>query len=162
MRRNLRTLTHIINKLEDYCIIKHSLKIYEKKGLMIVDVYPSFFVNTVEYIEAIRQISAQLAIPMINRHTGSFLAYNYFDWKVETTGKKKSDKCFIRFTIYPKRYIPFIYCNECGKKTIATYDGKQKERICPTHCIISMDDCTFTYKNYKRLPKNQRGIKFER
>ena len=162
MRRKHRTLAHILNKLEDYCIIKHNLKIYEKEGNIIVDVYLAHFINTVKYIEAIEQISAQLTIPMINRHTGTFLAYNYFDWKVESAGKEKRDKCFIRFTIYPKRYIPFIYCNECGKKTMATYDGKQESRICPKHSLISLNDCTLTYKQYKRLPKNQRGIKFER
>lgn len=161
-QRNLKTVTHIVNRLKKGCIIDYELKIYPKGDQVIVDVYLAHFINTIRHKSAISQISAQLAMPMLNRHVGNFYSFNYFDWAVESDGDTEGSECFIRFTIYPKLYIPFMYCNKCGKRTKKTYDGKQENRICPSHRIIPMKDCTLTYKLYKRLPKKLRGIKWVR
>lgn len=162
-QRSLKTVSHIVNKLAKSCIIRHTVKIYQKDDLMIVDVDLAHFLNDVRQFSAISQVSAQLLLSMYSRHGENFDLLEYFDWEVIKDGDTEGSRCFIRFTIFPKRFVPFIYCNKCGKKTRRPYGGPaDAKRLCKTHGILTMDDCTASYKNYKRLPKKMRGIKWVR
>jgi hypothetical protein len=165
MRRNLKTATHIVNRLRDRCIVKHDVEIYEDGDLMLVDVQLAHFLDDVRQISAIRQVSAQLLVPMYSRHGGSFDLFNYFDWEVVSEGDKEGSKCFIRFTIFPERFKPFIYCNVCGRRTQKVHGSRGRmsdKRRCPKHGLVLRVDCTDNLKPYKILPKKQRGIEFVR
>ena len=165
MQRKLKTLTHIVNRLKEACIIKYELKIYEKGDQLIIDVMPSLFLGTIKHLSAIRQISGQLLLPMYSKRGRSFEGFNYFDWNVISDGNKEGSRCFIRFIIFPERFIPFTYCNVCGRRVKRPYGGppfNNTKKNCPKCGLVLTENCTATYKNYKRLPKNQRGIEFER
>jgi hypothetical protein len=165
MQRNLKTVTHIVNRLRDRCIVKHDVEIYEDGDLMIVDVDLAHFLNDSRQFRAISQVSAQLLLPMYSRWGHNFDSINYFDWEVVREGDKEFSKCFIRFTIFPERFVPFSYCNVCGRRTKRPYGarrGVDKKTICPKCGLVLRVDCTDNIKEYKILPKKQRGVEFKR
>jgi hypothetical protein len=168
MQRKLKTASYIVNRLRDRCIVKHDVEIYEDGGLMIIDVDLAHFLNDVSQFNAISQVSAQLILPMYSRrgwHDDSLDDMNYFDWEVVREGDKETSKCFIKFTIFSERFVPFSYCNVCGRRTKRPYGarrGADKKTLCPKCGIVLRSNCTDSIKEYKILPKKQRGIEFVR
>jgi hypothetical protein len=138
LAQKLRTVTHIVNVLNRRCIVKHEVKIYNSGDDIIVDVFLAPFLDRVFQYDAINQVRAQLTLPMFFKGDTKFHMINFFDWSVIKEGKKKEDKCYIRFVVYQKPYSELFCCKTCGEIATKLY-GRGGKRNCPKCGVLEYD-----------------------
>lgn len=141
LKWKLKMVSHIVNALNERCIVKHEIKIYDEDENIIIDVFLAPFLNSIEQYDAISQVSAQLLSPMLsNDGRGETDYWNLFEWSVIKKSEKEGAKCFIRFVIYPKPYRELFCCKKCGTIATRTYGGRGSSRHCENHGFLEYNE----------------------
>jgi hypothetical protein len=103
MKRKLKTATHVINVFNKACPIKHTIKIYEDGDDLIIDVIPNAFLDRKEHANTLKQVIAQMYIPLWAKGQG--LKYmNVFSYDVVVD----DHKAFIRVRITTESVKDFM------------------------------------------------------